>query len=156
MFPNLCLILISALLCTTVFVSVVTHCWTVFSGTSDSWCSLLTENSQLVFRSQHCNEERATGFTHINSWTRLDVHSCQESRLNAVTKAGSCAVLLHVMYCCCKKNCMFHFASPSVGFFCIILHALLPPSVTQRNCTQFVLSCDLYSVTCHPVLKKEK
>lgn len=37
---------------------------------------------------------------------------------------------------------MFHFTSPSVGFFCIILRALLPPSVRQRNCTQFVLSCD--------------
>lgn len=37
---------------------------------------------------------------------------------------------------------MFHFTSPSVGFFCISHRALLPPSVTQRNCTQLVLSCD--------------
>lgn len=50
---------------------------------------------------------------------------------------------------------MFHFTSPSVGFFCIILRALLPPSVTQRNCAQFVLSCDSTSNLSSCVEKRE-
>lgn len=125
-----------------VFVSVVTHCWTVFSGTPDLRYSLLTENSQLVFRSQHCNEKRAPGLTHIHYWTHWDVHGCQESRLNAVLCSVALCDVLLLLIAVKKKTTTTCYCCPSVGFFCIILRALLPPSVTQRNYTQSVLSCN--------------